>query len=187
MLNIFKNKKPAAAPAVEAFTVRESHLCAELKVSKDELRLRRQYFLTQGRHWDYVNKRVLLSPVGAEILRGTAAFAVPEDFKENAPAADSGSRPALPAGLLLEKNPPPAVFTGKLVAWATPKRNERLLIAYLPGTDPENPLNLVTCLVRSNLNFLRGMELPGPGREVRQLRQDAYELLGACPRYRGRW
>jgi len=168
------------------FHVRESHLCAELRVSEDELRRRRRYFLTEGKHWDYVKKRVLLSDIGAEILRGTRGCLVPDDFEKNAPATDSAPRKAAIA-LLPEKNPPPVEFTGELVAWAAPTRNERLLVAYLPGTDPNNPLNLVSVFVRSNRNFLRGMKVPGPGRSLNRTGETTYELVGECPRWRGRW
>lgn len=192
--NVFKNKSappkalaggPEAAVA-PTLVVRENQICAQLNISKDEVRLRRQYFLTQGQHWDYVNKRVLLSTIGAQILRGTISCPLPADFQKNAAAADSGSRRP-PIALLPEKNPPPVEFTGTLLAWQSPNHNHRILIAYLPDTDPTNPMNLVTCFVRSNLHFIRGMQLPGPGRQVKQLDQVRYELLGECPRARGRW
>lgn len=187
-LNPFAKIKNGAPPlsVTNHFHIRENALCAQLGMSKDELRLRRQHFLVQGQHWDYVNKRVLLSSVAAQILRGTAACLLPADLQKNAATADS-VRPRPPAALLLEKNPPTVAFTGALLAWSVPNHNHRLLIAHLPETDPTNPMNLVTCLVRSNLNFLRGMKLPGPGRQVHQLDQGRYELLGECPRYRGRW
>jgi hypothetical protein len=187
MLKLFRSKNPLE-PKKPAFDIRESTLCAELGVSLDELRRRRQFFrLTQGVHFEYVKKRVLLSSVGALVLRGTISFTVPPDFKENAPTGDSERKPGPVAGLLLEKNPPPVAFTGKLIAWAMPTHNRRILIAYLPGTEPSDPLSLVTVMVRTNANFLRNMELPGPGRVLNQLRQDCYELQGECPRYRGRW
>jgi hypothetical protein len=188
----FQNKNPAPRAAVATvaahppFEVRENKLCAELGISKDELRKRRQYFLTQGQHWDYVDKRVLLTSVGAEILRGTRQAVVPAEFAANAATADSETPRPL-KGLLLEKNAPPVTFDGKLVAWAMPAHNKKLLVAYLPGTDPQNPLNLVSLFVRSNLHFLRGMAVPGPGRSVRQVSQSTFELLGEPPRYRGRW
>jgi hypothetical protein len=179
-----------AALAHSAFAIRENKLCAELGVSKDELRKRRQLFLAQGQHWDYVDKRVLFNAVGAEVLRKTAH----SDLRglQTAPASqdrateDSETRRPL-KGLLLEKNPPPVAFTGQLVAWAMPSHNQHLLIAYLPDADPLNPMNLVTCTVRSNLHFVRGMKLPGPGRQIRQIDQQRYELLGDCPRWRGKW
>lgn len=169
------------------FEIREAQLCAELQVSKDELRRRREYFLIEGHHWQYVKKRVLLSPIGAQILRGTRAAVVPK----NAPTADCGARRPVLA-LLNEKNPPAVKFAGRLVAWAMPERNERLVVCYVPGADPNNPLNLVSLRVRSNRNFLRGMAVPaekgpGAGVAVKGVSEGVYELSGACPRWRGRW
>jgi hypothetical protein len=182
MLKLFRNHKATVSEAL--FSIRENRLCAELGVSVDELRRRRQFFkLQQGVHFEYVKKRVMLSEVGALVLRGTIKVPVPVDGA----TANCEEKAATVAGLLLDKNPPPVRFTGSLIAWAAPAHNPHLLIAYLPGTDPTNPLNLVTVLVRSNGNFLRGMELPGPGRIINQLRDDAFELQGACPRWRGRW
>lgn len=199
----FKNKNPrpdnrGPAPGREMldaekmlrFEIRETQLCAQLSLSKDELRRRRLVLLVQGTHWDYIDKRVLLNELGAEILRHTRESYVWSaelgDRLTNAATADCEALKG-PKGLLLEKNPPAIIFNGKLLVWAVPRRNPRLVIAYLPGTDPANPLNLVTCLVRDNALFLRGMELPGPGRQVRQIDEQRYELQGAPPRYRGRW
>lgn len=181
---------PAQAEALLRFEIRENQLCAQLGLSKDTVRHRRLILLVQGAHWDYIDKRVLLNALGAEILRGTArsafwAFTEPGQANGSA-TADCGAPRAI-KGLLPEKNPPPVSFIGKLTVWQVPKHNLHLVIAYLPGTDPCNPLNLVTCLVRSNLNFLRGQEMPGPGREVKQLDEQRYELMGEPPRHRGRW
>jgi hypothetical protein len=188
VLKLFRKSQSDKAPADGLFTIRENRLCAELGISVDELRRRRQLFrLQEGVHFAYVKKRVMLSEVGALVLRGTIGLKIPAHFEGEPATANSERTPGTVAGLLLEKNPPPIEFTGKLIAWAAPVSNPRLLIAYLPGTDPSNPLNLVTVMVRSNTNFLQGMELPGPGRVINQLRDNHFELQGACPRWRGRW
>lgn len=174
--NFSTEKSRRGGPAL-AFEVREARVCADLQMDKDEVRRRRSYFLVQGQHWDYVDKRVLYTAIGAQILKGTAKASVPQ---KNAPAEDCA--PARTArALLLEKNPPPAEFHGELVAWHCPKRNPKLLIAYVPGSDPENPLNLVSVHVRENTNFLKGMKLKAA------VSGNAYDLVGPCPRWRGRW
>jgi hypothetical protein len=178
-------KQKTAAPR-DPFDIRETKLCAELGMSKDELRRRRQYFLRQHHHWDYVDKRVLLNRDGAEVLRVTRDLKIPHESEKGAPTADSGSARPIKA-LLPERTWTPRKFEGRLVAWAMPSRNTRIVVGHVPGADPGNPLNLVTILVRDNKNFLRGMEIPGPGREVRQTGEFSFELLGAPPRYRGRW
>lgn len=170
----------------EPFEIRETRLCAELGVSKDELRRRRQYFLVEGVHWAYVAKRVLFAQKGAQILRGTRKALLPPAGEKGASTADS-ERPRPALALLPEKTAPAAVFAGRLIAWAMPRHNVRLVVAYLPGTDPQNPLHLVSCLVRDNRHFLRGMEIPGPGRRVALIGEGRFELVGAVPRWRGRW
>lgn len=189
-----KARVPGLAPV---FEVRETTLCAQLNLSKDEVRRRRQYFLTEGQHWEYVDKRVLLSRIGAEILRGTRNAIVPVAEKQNAATADSASRRS-PVALLCEKNPPPVAFEGKLLTWAMPNHNKKVVVCYLPGTDPQNPMNLVTLRVRDNGNFMRGMEIPpAPKGKVSVVprvtitpvkeRNDVYDLQGALPRWRGKW
>jgi hypothetical protein len=72
--------------------------------------------------------------------------------------------------------------TTTLLAWRSPQKNTRILIAYLPETDPTNPNNLVTVNVRDNFNFMPGMKLP-----ARFVSKGVYDLEGPLPRYRGRW
>lgn len=94
---------------------------------------------------------------------------------------------ALPAPTVSQpdpvKNAPPFVFAGELVVWSMPKVNRQLVIAYVPGNDPTNPLNLVSVLVKHNENFLRGMKL----NRIRHVEGNRYELEGPCPRRRGKW
>ena len=111
---------------------------------------------------------------------------MPASFGKNAASADPA--PARrPVALLLEKNPPPVEFKGKLKVWRAAPRNPRLVVAYLPETDPTNPLNLVSLMVADNARFLPGMLVPGPDRLVVQTADQAYVLQGALPRWRGRW
>jgi hypothetical protein len=79
------------------------------------------------------------------------------------------------------------VWDGTLIVWAMPRLNTRLVIAYKRGTEPENPLNLFNVLVKSNENFLKGMELPGPHGKLDEVNNNTYTLQGTCPRWRGRW
>jgi hypothetical protein len=98
------------------------------------------------------------------------------------PKGDDSPAPPAPE-IAAEKKPAPLV----LIVWAIAPRNPHLVIAYRPGQDPLNPMNLVSVLVRSNSLFLRGMELPGPGRALLVTGRGAFTLDGACPRWRGRW
>lgn len=178
-------KKAAGATLGEgAFPVTEKTACARLGIGREHLRVRRDYFLAQGLHWELIENRVFYSAIGLQLLVGTREAALPAVSEKN--AATPARRPV---ALLAEKSAPRLVFEGKLLVWGMPGYNRRLLTAYLPGADPSNPMQLVTCLVQDNRNFLRGMALPGPGREVKAIpgREGQFELLGACPRWRGRW
>jgi hypothetical protein len=184
------------AACADPFTIRETRLCAELELSKDRLRERRAYYLQEGKHWAIVDKRVQYSQVGAEILRSTRAAVLPARGNKNAATGDAAPV-RRPIALLLEKNPPPPAplkFEGKLIAWAAPPRNRKVVICYFPGADPYNPMELVSLRVRDNQNFLRGMRIPDdkpPGSKVRvnavKDSQDVFELMGPTPRWRGRW
>lgn len=190
-----KNAAQKAAPPglAPAFEVRETAVCAVLGMSKDELRRRREHFLAQGQHWDYVDKRVMLSRIGAQILAGTKNASLPARQEARPATADSVRRRG-PVALLCEKNPPPVRFTGQLIAWAAPPHNRKVVICHLPGTDPLQWQNLVTLRVRDNSNFLRGMPIPGtkpPGNRVKVTgvgeREDVFDLQGPVPRWKGRW
>lgn len=191
-----KNAPQKTAPA--AFTLRENKLCAELGLSPDALLRRRTYFLKQGHHWDYVDKRVMYSAVGAEILRSTRDSVIPAAPPKNAATADSKAA-RRPVALLLESNPPPVEFGGELIVWGVPPRNPKVITCYVPGTDPYNPMNLKALRVRDNKNFLRGMKIPPaplkgkltPPVQVKinpiKERPDVFELDGPTPRWRGKW
>lgn len=168
------------------FEIRESHVCAELGLSLDEVRRRRMALLEKGVHWDYVKKRVLLTRKGAWLLRCTREAVLPPPDAKNGAQGDS-EPPRRVLALLPEKTAPRIEFTGELIVWSTPARNFRLVVAYVPGQDPLNPMNLVSVTVRDNRNFLKGMKIPGPGRRLHQTGETSFDLQGACPRWRGRW
>jgi len=115
-----------------------------------------------------------------EKLHGLKSAFLAEEKERASPQKSASEKSAKKAvrGLLTW----PAMFQGTVIAWRSPVRNTRLLIAYLPGTDPQDPLALVNVLVRDNRNFLPGMECP-----VVQVDERTYELVGPCPARRGRW
>ena len=93
------------------------------------------------------------------------------------------------AGIAKKNAPAPAAASPKktaplieLLAWRSPLKNPGLLIAYHPKTDPNNPNNLVSVNVRSNLNFIPGMTL-----QAHQVSEKVFDLFGPLPRNRGRW
>lgn len=162
------------------FTIKETRLMGELKCSRDTVRALRQQFLIEGTHWAYGDdKRVYLSSEGAEIIRAK------KNAGPGAPGAPSGVASA-PGANAAHRTPLlltwPTPFDGKLIAWHSPKLNTTLLIAYKPGMDPQNPLNLVNVRVRDNRNFMRGDEITAA-----HVGGNSYDLVGPCPRYRGEY
>lgn len=168
-------QKNAPAPMTAAppsrFTFRADKLIGELGISRAQLHLRMEAHLRRGVHWEVVNKHRALSPEGAALLRSAP---------ETPPAAPAEPRPV--RGLLTAPLQP-GEFNGELIAWKAPLKNARLLIAYLKGTDPNNPMNLVNVRVKSNLNFIRGMTV----RNARHVENITYEATGAMPRWRGKY
>jgi len=69
-----------------------------------------------------------------------------------------------------------------LLVWAVPKKNTRIVVAYLPGEDPRNPNNLVTVNVEVNQNFQPNMVL-----HANMVNERVYDLVGEVPRWRGIW
>jgi len=70
----------------------------------------------------------------------------------------------------------------ELEVWHTPPINRALLIAFVPETDPTNPMNLVNVQVRDNGHFIKKMRL-----HARKVADKRYILEGPLPRWRGRW
>ena len=85
--------------------------------------------------------------------------------------------------------PPPAEAAPKatgamteLLTWSAPTINRKIVVAYLPGTDPTDPTKLVTVNVRANWNFMKGMRL-----RANKVSDTVYDLVGPLPRWKGRW
>lgn len=180
---------PPATPPL--FAHRESHVAGRLGISRDVVRALRDKHLTQGVHWDYIAKKVQLTDEAVAILAQTHRISLTSIPPAETPAAPPLHTAAHPAGkkpLLLG---PPGDAAGlvamkhsvTLKAWRSPEGNTHILEAYLPGTNPMKRENIVRVRVKSNLNFVRHMELPARLVQV----PDLYELTRPCPRDRGRW
>ena len=84
--------------------------------------------------------------------------------------------------LISKKTAPPVERTTvTLLVWAVPVKNPRIVIAYVPGTDPSNPNNLVTVQVRDNRTFMLNTKL----KASRTDREKIFDLVGAIPKWRG--
>ena len=125
----------------EAFTIFEPRLAHRLGISRDEARALRQAYLKKGVHWDYVSKKAMLTAEAELILREKMALPRPDAAPEPEAQEEAPATPGAPAPRLLL----PAPFKGELIAYAL-TRNDRILMAYLPGTDPKNARALVRVL-----------------------------------------
>lgn len=82
-----------------------------------------------------------------------------------------------------QKNAPPEEHgLIELQVWSKPPVNHQLLICHRPEDDGSDPTKLVSVIVRSSENFLKGMKL-----KARRVADKRYSLEGPCPRWRGRW
>jgi hypothetical protein len=182
-----KNSAPLKSAPPAPFPHRETHVAGRFGVSRDIIRELREKHLKEGVHWTFVQRRVQLSDEGQSIL--AQALRLPTPPSDDAPPFAAAPRqfqegPALQKRALIGPpgNPGGSSAEVTLKAWHSPK-NECILEAYLPGTDPRDRRNIVRVRVKTNVNFVRHMELPA--RLINP--PDLYELARPCPRDRGSW
>lgn len=162
-----------------AFTRRESHVAGQCGISRDTIREMRGRLLTQGEHWENVRNRVMLSEEGVQLIAQALRLGT-----EIAPQRRDAARIEDASRLLGPPGDPGLTHQREVIlkAWHSPK-NTMILEAYRRGTDPNIRANIVRVQVRSNVNFVKHMEVPA--RLVQE--PDLYELTRPCPRDRGRW
>lgn len=169
-----KSQAESASQSAPAFDVWESLLLQKTGLTKDSIRALRKNKLTRGVHWDLNGQRVVYCAEGVQELQRIARL-TGQPPAENAAQSNAQQQP--------DGNKPPEVVV--LKAFRPAARNTRILEAYLPdSTGPNDPKNRVRVRVRSNKNFILGMEIPCrliPGFT------DYYELTRREPRARGRW
>jgi hypothetical protein len=169
------------------FTIEEEQLARGLGVARETLTTLRPR-LKKGADWDYVpgknaRARVCYSPAGETAARAALAA----DVQPRAVAAQEFAQAvtARPREVQI------------VHAWPRVSRethqvlgNPRILTAYLPGRDPNNPANLVRVQVRSTANFRPWLPDGSPMRvRVVHVAADLYELAPdqRLPRNPGRW
>lgn len=162
----------------------EGEVAKRLGVSREEIRSLRMEHLLAGVDWILEKNRVALADSGVEKI---AALLSPLTATERAvePTMD------LAAAVIQEATQAAAEAAGDvpvvLHVWRQ-TRNPKIIEAFRPGTDPMLRENVVRVRVKSSENFCRvggdgkPMELP-----VVHLQSDLYELVGRCPRRKGRW
>lgn len=167
-------KKTAAEETAARFPHAETAVARQvIGISRDECRVLRKQ-LQRGVHWEYRNNgQVFLSDAGVARLRELKN--IPAGSPDVPTPPSQSVRP--PRALI---GPPPS----RVVAWrAHPHiRNAHIVEAYVPGTDPKDRKNIVRVKVKSNLNFVPGMEMP-----VKLIEADYYEFTGTLPRSKGKY
>ena len=182
---------------MKRFEFEESEAAVAAGVSRDRFKEARLKHLKKGKGYELVRGRILLTAAG--LKRVLKVLGVSGNSRENsrtpggkvevpvelgaarveAPTADSGAKNA---------TTPPYLA---VVPYAGPNKGLRTLVVCkfwkntrLVGARPPGGGAIVRVRVKSNKNFVRGMEipvLPVPGRP------GLFELARRCPRSRGRW
>lgn len=169
------------------FSILEIDLVRRSGLTRELVRSFRAAHLREGSDYARNGRWIAYTEAAATQLMALAGV-MPEQVElPTAPALATQSARSMPKSLPLV---PGSVV--KLFAWRTAEhgiRNDRILEAYLPGSDPSDRANIVRVRVSSNRNFVRDMELWG-----RLEHDDLYELWNPernqperAPRARGRW
>jgi|GEM_PF-1302735 len=154
----FQNAKKEAA-----FPFDECDVAERVGLARDLIRKIRQEKMTEGVHWILKKKRVFLSAPALKLLADRIDASIEPPTQEVSPEPANAKNEAV------------------LCAWMSPT-NTRILEAYVKGTDPKKRENIVRVRVKSNINFTRGLEF-----KAKHVQADLYDLIGACPRSRGRF
>lgn len=181
-------------PIPPQFKTWQSHLVPLLGISIEEIRRRRKELLAEGVDWMRDGNRVLLTDDAVKKIR--ASLDLPT--QKNAPPSQTSPTPqnaqagAFPLALDAVNVLPTSrrVFhlgvglemATSLVVWQRPA-NLRIVEAHLKGKDPNDRRNIVRVQVGSNINFVRGMDIP-----VRMVQKpDLFVFTGRLPRWKGKY
>jgi hypothetical protein len=155
-------------PAREQIGIYEGDLALELGLTRETMASLRREHLQEGVDWTLNAKKVWLVPAAAERLKAQLGC------------------PDLPAGKNGHGEAPGAKAEPvELVVRLIP-RNIHIVVCEKKedGDRGDFGAGLVRVRVRSNANFLPGMQIramPHPDYS------DVFDLVGRCPRQRGRW
>lgn len=167
------------------FIHRESHVAGRLGISRDTIREMRNAHLVEDADWKSVRNIICLTDVAA----GKIAAAL------SLPAPATAVSPEKAAEMLVAEKDAATATTGaglvdlieELCVWRLTK-NPHIIEAFAPGTDPMHRQNILRVRVKNAANFCR---VGGDGKPMmlpaRHVQVDLYELVGPCPRRKGRW
>jgi hypothetical protein len=148
-------------PAREQMGVFEGDLALELGLSREAMALLRREHLEEGTDWILNLKKVWLAPAAIEKLK--EKIGCPDLPAQNNGHGEAPGANGEPISLIVSSVP----------------RNIHIVVC-----EKKEGGALVRVRVRSNANFIVGMELRGvPHPDY----SDVFDLVGRCPRQRGRW
>lgn len=149
-------------PAREQIGILEDALALEFGLTREAIASLRREHLEMEVDWRLISKKVWLAPGGVEKLR--ARLGCPESSAEKNGHGEAPGAPAEPVLLVVRSIP----------------RNVHIVVCEKKDGDGA----LVRVRVRSNANFLPGMELRALAHPDYR---DVFDLVGRCPRMKGRW
>lgn len=173
-----------------AFPHLEETLPASLGISREALRELREKHLVDGTDWILKKKRVRLSEAGLaklrQVLQLPSATVPASEVEQQIAGGLPPEKSAPPGGNAPAGGDTPPLQPGVIVlhVWQT-VRNNRILEAFKPGTDPAVRSNILRVRVRDSKNFIRSVHGKPMAVRARHLQADLYELVGACPRRKG--
>jgi len=169
--NFASKKTPSDATPAPRFEHWELHVAKRVGLTKDEIREVRRRSLTEGVHWVTHKKRTVYSALGVQTLEQALEVNGESDVAGTrlSDTGEAESTVKKPETKILK------VFRNGL-------KHSQIIEAHFPDKDPADVRNRVRVRVRSDKNFIKGMEIP-----VWELQPGLYELARACPRARGRW
>lgn len=160
-------EKTAEKNSAPQFTIWQINLAVDLGISEEELRRRRDKFLTEGIHFKKEGTRKLYSKEGEAKLRETLCIALAEPPQKNAPPSADEQKPqgavtteenggSKSIGLLTQGA---AEITLKIWRSSPVILNKHIVEAYQPALDPHERKNIVNVRVKDNATFRPGMFL----------------------------
>jgi hypothetical protein len=159
------------------FTQWESKVAGRLGLSRDMMRALRTAHLVEHVDWLTISGRICLTEEAVGKIAAGLRLPPVADAATISTAETEKSAPGEATGT-----------TARLLVWNSKMKNRRIIEAYAVGTNPSLRQNILRVRVKNADNFMRvgydgkPMELP-----VVHVQADLYELVGPCPRKKGRW
>lgn len=163
------------------FTILEKDLCERIGINRDIFREFRLKHLTEYADWEINAGQVFLSEDAAKKTLRHIELQITQDTPQD--MSSSGKASTHPSEPLMGALKQSALFPDEKrqvsLMVCTLYRNPRIIGALNPE-DPDKKVLRVR--VKNSKNFIKGMKIP-----CRHVKNDLWDLVGRCPRSRGRW